>query len=58
MEIVMNRDEIEGNWTEYKSHVKAQWGKVMRNAFASVLISDFPQCGNCLHKRLDSRIAA
>jgi uncharacterized protein YjbJ (UPF0337 family) len=28
MEIVMNWDVIEGNWTLYKGHVKAQWGKL------------------------------
>jgi uncharacterized protein YjbJ (UPF0337 family) len=28
MEIVMNWDVIEGNWTQYKGHVKAQWGKL------------------------------
>lgn len=26
--IGMNWDIIEGNWTEYKGHVKAQWGKL------------------------------
>ncbi|MGZ3159012.1 MAG: CsbD family protein [Burkholderiaceae bacterium] len=24
----MNWDIIEGNWTKYKGHVKAQWGKL------------------------------
>lgn len=24
----MNWDVIEGNWTQYKTHVKAQWGKL------------------------------
>jgi uncharacterized protein YjbJ (UPF0337 family) len=28
MEAAMNWDVIEGNWTEYKGHVKAQWGKL------------------------------
>lgn len=28
MEIVMSWDVIEGNWTEYKGQVKAQWGKL------------------------------
>jgi len=28
MEIVMNWDVIEGNWTQYKGQVKAQWGKL------------------------------
>lgn len=28
MEIDMNWDVIEGNWTQYKGHVKAQWGKL------------------------------
>jgi uncharacterized protein YjbJ (UPF0337 family) len=28
MEIVMNWDVIEGNWMQYKGHVKAQWGKL------------------------------
>jgi uncharacterized protein YjbJ (UPF0337 family) len=28
MENGMNWDVIEGNWTQYKGHVKAQWGKL------------------------------
>lgn len=28
METAMNWDVIEGNWTQYKNHVKAQWGKL------------------------------
>lgn len=28
MEIVMNWDVIQGNWAQYKGHVKAQWGKL------------------------------
>jgi uncharacterized protein YjbJ (UPF0337 family) len=27
-ESVMNWDVIEGNWTQYKGQVKAQWGKL------------------------------
>jgi hypothetical protein len=38
----MNWDEIEGHWTEYKSHVEAQWGKVMRNAFAFSAVRQLP----------------
>jgi uncharacterized protein YjbJ (UPF0337 family) len=28
LEIAMNWDVIEGNWTQYKGQVKAQWGKL------------------------------
>jgi len=27
-EIVMNWNVIEGNWTQYKGQIKAQWGKL------------------------------
>jgi uncharacterized protein YjbJ (UPF0337 family) len=27
-EIIMNWNIIEGNWTDYKGQVKAQWGKL------------------------------
>lgn len=28
LEMVMNWNVIEGNWTQYKDQVKAQWGKL------------------------------
>ncbi len=28
MEVFMNWDVSEGNWMQYKGHVKAQWGKL------------------------------
>jgi uncharacterized protein YjbJ (UPF0337 family) len=30
-EIEMNWDVIEGNWTQYRNQVKAQWGKLTDN---------------------------
>jgi uncharacterized protein YjbJ (UPF0337 family) len=36
MEIVMNWDVIEANWTQYKGQVKAQWGK-LNNDYLDVI---------------------
>lgn len=36
MENVMNWDVIEGNWMQYKGHVKAQWGKLTNDQISVI----------------------
>lgn len=36
MEIIMNKDQIEGNWEQLKGSVRKQWGKLTDDQVAQI----------------------
>jgi uncharacterized protein YjbJ (UPF0337 family) len=64
MEICMNWDVIEGNWMQYKGHVKAQWSKLTNDHLDVIagkrdqLVGKIQESYGIAHDEADKQIKA